>query len=63
MKKFPEARSASHSDPLVRHCDHARCRRAGRCRAAGRHGDCLAIAPLRRSLMNRLMAELERQIG
>jgi hypothetical protein len=50
-------------DPLVRHCPHHRCRRIDLCRYAGARRYCLALRPLRRSLVNRLMARLERQIG
>jgi hypothetical protein len=57
-------RSSPHDDPLVRHCPHARCRRARQCRWAGTPRErCLAIAPLKRSLIDRLMARLERAIG
>lgn len=50
------------ADPLVSHCPHMRCRRAGQCRVARRRR-CLALTPLRRSLIDRLWAELARQIG
>lgn len=50
-------------DPLVRHCPHHRCRRVGLCRVGGRNRRCLAIQPLRRSLVNRLMTRLAEQIG
>jgi len=51
-------------DPIARHCPHNRCRRARQCRWVGTPRErCLAIAPMKRSLIDRLMARLERAIG
>ncbi|HSM19079.1 MAG TPA: hypothetical protein VK844_01750 [Hyphomicrobiales bacterium] len=53
----------SRFDPLVIHCLHARCVRAGLCRHAGPNRTCLGIAPLRLSLLERLMQRFEEQLG
>jgi hypothetical protein len=52
----------SRFDPIVIHCLHPRCVRAGLCRRAGPRRGCLGIAPLHRSLVNRLMERLDRMI-
>jgi len=62
MKKLTEAQfAAACADPLVRHCPHARCRRARRCRRMGERGSCLATMARRRHLLNLLWAEFDRQ--
>ena len=52
----------SRFDPLVIHCLHARCVRAGLCRLAGPRRACLALAPLRQDLIDRLRDRLERAL-
>jgi hypothetical protein len=60
MKPLP---ANSRFDPIVIHCLHPRCVRAGLCRRAGRRRACLGIGPLRDSLIDRLMKRLVEMIG